>query len=62
MVKSPSKTLGGKRKFGHLALQGAEEGTSAAAAALNSLPQFSQTNPIDVSWHLIFYIVFVLKS
>ncbi|KAK3877633.1 hypothetical protein Pcinc_017667 [Petrolisthes cinctipes] len=48
MVKSPSKTLGGKRKFGHLALQGAEEGTSAAAAALNSLPQFSQTNPIDL--------------
>lgn len=41
MVKSPSKTIIPKRKFGHLALEGGEE-SNAAAAALNSLPQLAQ--------------------
>ncbi|XP_066963996.1 heat shock factor protein isoform X14 [Macrobrachium rosenbergii] len=37
MVKSPSKPIIPKRKFGHLALEGIEE-----AASLNTIPQLSQ--------------------
>lgn len=46
MVKSPSKTLAPKRKFGHLALEGGEDAT----AKLNNLTQFTQGPAMDVSW------------
>ncbi|XP_042215041.1 heat shock factor protein-like isoform X2 [Homarus americanus] len=49
MVKSPSKTLVPKRKFGHLALEGGEENSS-SSTKINPLPQFSQGTPIDVSF------------
>ncbi|ROT67637.1 heat shock factor 1 [Penaeus vannamei] len=44
MVKSPSKTLAPKRKFGHLALEGGEDAT----AKLNNLTQFTQGPAMDV--------------
>ncbi|XP_047476647.1 heat shock factor protein-like isoform X5 [Penaeus chinensis] len=47
MVKSPSKTLAPKRKFGHLALEGGEDATS-ATAKLNNLTQFTQGAAMDV--------------
>ncbi|XP_045625700.1 heat shock factor protein isoform X3 [Procambarus clarkii] len=47
MVKSPSKPLIQKRKFSHLALEGSEE-SSSPSAKINTLPQFSQGNPIDI--------------
>ncbi|XP_063611915.1 heat shock factor protein-like isoform X2 [Penaeus indicus] len=47
MVKSPSKTLAPKRKFGHLALEGGEDATS-ATAKLNNLTQFTQGPAMDV--------------
>nr|QEX50547.1 heat shock factor [Penaeus japonicus] len=47
MVKSPSKTLAPKRKFGHLALEGGEDASS-ATAKLNNLTQFTQGTTMDV--------------
>ncbi|KAK8736888.1 hypothetical protein OTU49_004702, partial [Cherax quadricarinatus] len=52
MVKSPSKTMIPKRKFGHLALEGGEE-SSSSSTKLNSLSQFTQGSPIDVSFSQI---------
>lgn len=51
MVKSPSKTLAPKRKFGHLALEGGEDASS-ATAKLNNLTQFTQGTTMDVSLDL----------
>lgn len=57
MVKSPSKGLVPKRKFSHLALEGGEESSS---SKINTLHQFSQGSPLDVSRSLLcFCVMFV---
>lgn len=56
MVKSPSKGLVPKRKFSHLALEGGED-SSSISSKVNTLHQFSQGNPIDVSMPGVMCIV-----